>query len=141
MFFVYRCFIYLYIRYYVCWELYDFPTPRSLSVILICRKQGARWHLAPPSLSLHHFTLYKLFVCVLSLWLLAITCYFSHYYSHVSSVLTHYTSCHHQLRCLSVLSSSETEPAKTPCRLHLAIRVSHGPHESQLTGYLIDNHG
>ena len=46
-------------------------------------------------------------------------------------MLTHYTSCHHQLRCLSVLRSSETEPAKTPCRLHLAIRVSHGPHESQ----------
>ena len=46
-------------------------------------------------------------------------------------MLTHYTSCHHQLRRLSVLSSSETEPAKTPCRLHLAIRVSHGPHESQ----------
>ena len=46
-------------------------------------------------------------------------------------MLTHYTSCHHQLRRLSVLSSSETEPAKTPCHLHLAIRVSHGPHESQ----------
>ena len=42
-------------------------------------------------------------------------------------MLTHYTSCHHQLRRLSVLSSSETEQAKTPCRLHLAIRVSHGP--------------